>query len=368
MAESRFTRVGVNLWHCPWFVELEDREQVLWLVLYSSAAAKRSVPGLWHGGIGTIADACPHWASSKVLSSLDVLIDRELAQFDRNYSVLRLTRFPDGGERAHNALALAGWWNRFRLVPQCRVRDAHVASLRWLLDQGEVGEKMCEVWRQTFATISESSSSSGAARSSRLTDSDTSTGAQPSLFGSVNLPSEGIQEVTDTRGGTKHPSRMDAPSTGSGSGSGLGSGSGSGSPDGVVVGSVGAGQGLQLVVPEYTAEEFLSELARGYGTGVASVHAVVRDTLRAALYATIRDLSARGIPLVDVSLAGKLAASAMPPLQRQWPSCHPDELLCVWASQPGVVVSAIQRVRESDRLARERSAMLHGILAEGAGG
>lgn len=360
MAETRFTRLGCELFYWAPFVALDDSSQILWLTLYASSAAKRLVPGLWHGGIGTITDATPRWTREKTVRYLDTLIERRMVEFDQHSSVLRLTQLPDAGERAHNPQALAGWWSRFLLVPACRVRDAHVNLLRWMLEQGHISDTMREGWVKTFGTVKIPSSD---ARPQLLSSSDTSTKVQPSLFASPALPSESDQQDPGSGAWSAHPCLMDAPTSGlgSGSGSGLGSGSGSGHAHtalGMGDTTTPAPTPTLTVVPPFTPEQLLAALAEGFGPGVASAHAVVRETQRAALQATIRDLDARGIPLTDVSAAGKWARLTTPTLSSQWPSCHPDELLCMWASQPGAVASAITRAREHDKVANERAQML----------
>ena len=54
---SAFTRLGASLWDWEPWTDLRAQTRILWLALYTSAEAKRHVPGLWQGGIPTMADA-----------------------------------------------------------------------------------------------------------------------------------------------------------------------------------------------------------------------------------------------------------------------------------------------------------------------
>ncbi len=125
---SGFTRLGTAIWDWEPFIDLDNNTRVLWLALYTSATAKRNVPGLWHGSVASMADAARMQADDTI-QSLDKLIDRELAEFDTKLRVLRLTSLPDCGESPTNGKTIHGWWNKFTVMtPACAIRDAHVPT------------------------------------------------------------------------------------------------------------------------------------------------------------------------------------------------------------------------------------------------
>jgi hypothetical protein len=185
---TAFTRLGSSIWDWEPWTELGTCARVLWLALFTSAEAKRHVPGLWQGGIPMMADAA-HMSADDVRLALDQLLERETVEFDARSRVLRLCHLPDAGEFPSNGKVILGWWTRFKTVPACPVRDAHVRTLQWILDTGAerrgtpLTPDHANAWRTTFGTIQIPAPRKRGIR--RLTDlSDTSTSVQPSLFGS----------------------------------------------------------------------------------------------------------------------------------------------------------------------------------------
>jgi hypothetical protein len=149
---SGVTRVGCGIWDWDRFVALDCRSRILYLALYTSANVKRTVPGLFHGGLGALAEAARMPAQDTV-EALDDLIRRQLAEWDKHHQIIRLTELPDAEERPFNGKTILGWWNRFQSVPACGVRDAHVQVLRGLLDAGVATADHEKAWEKTFATV-----------------------------------------------------------------------------------------------------------------------------------------------------------------------------------------------------------------------
>lgn len=182
---TAFTRLGSSLWDWEPWTDLAAPPRILWLALYTSAEAKRHVPGLWHGGIPSMADAA-RMAPDDVIAALDTLLERDMVEYDVKYRVLRLCELPDPGERPSNGKVILGWWTRFRTVPACPVRDSHVRLLAWICDEGsklsgkEFTPNHKAAWDETFGTIVVPQPRRRGVR--RLADSDTGTQVQPSLF------------------------------------------------------------------------------------------------------------------------------------------------------------------------------------------
>lgn len=229
---TAFTRLGSSLWDWEPWTELPSAEaRLLWLALYTSAEAKRHVPGLWQGGFAAMADAA-RMPVDVVISALDMLIERDLVEYDRKTRVLRLCELPDAGEYPTNGKVIRSWWTRFNTVPACQVRDAHVSTIAWILDAGSkavrsrsskgVTEHHQEAWSDTFATIVVPSRRRRGVR--RLAESDTSTHVQPSLFqskaaaepasteGDGSYPQVGVDPV-DNSGALHQPNNISGPET-----------------------------------------------------------------------------------------------------------------------------------------------------------
>lgn len=166
----------------------------LWLGLYTSG--RRAMPGLWQGTELAFADAAK-LTIQETVRALDDLLAADLVEYDQGYEVLRLTLFPDRSTRPHNGRHLRSLWTRFQTVADCDVRNSHVRTLQWLLNDPEqpATSDHGTVWDQTFGTITIPSKRRRGVK--RLLDHDTSTPIQPSLF-----PTETAETVT-------HPHQSD---------------------------------------------------------------------------------------------------------------------------------------------------------------
>lgn len=244
---SVYTKIGTGIWYWEPFAQLTEGAKLLWLVLFTSPESKRSVPGLWHGGIATMADAA-RMSSDDVLRHLDKLIEHELVEYDQRMRMLRFCMLPDAGESPTNGNTIRGWWRKFQSMPDCAVRNAHVPTLRWLMDQwAKENGKPCssnheDAWAETFGNAAlVQVPPPTKRRGQRLADHDTSTAVQPSLFSnpepssasSERFASENERDSVDNSDSV-HQSNNSAYSetlrgrvpSGVGSGSGKGSGSG----------------------------------------------------------------------------------------------------------------------------------------------
>lgn len=273
---TAFTRLGAGLWTWePWVALRCAEAQLLWLALYTTSEARRNAPGLWQGGIPVMAEAS-NLPPDAVVGGLDRLITRELVEYDPRLRVLRMCSLPDPGEYPANGNGIRSWWTRFGTVPECGVRDAHVTTLRWILDEGarrgqkRVSPQHEQAWEETFGRVHIPSSRRRGVRT--LLNSDTSTQAQPSLFAALNRSGDGCdsQDRTSVQGGVDNSDSLQQFNEISGPGTvpgtvpatnriqDLGSRISSGEGEG--------GRGVRPVlalVPPYTGPEVLGELAKG---------------------------------------------------------------------------------------------------------
>lgn len=159
MSEGKYTKVGVALfsWEPYLAVRRESGDAAhLWLALYASAPAKLLCPGLWMGGVGTMADAS-RLTFQECVHALDLLCEREMVEFDPKTQLLRLTALPDKCESAPNQACLRGWWSRRQGLPDCGVRDRHVDLMAWLTlpirpSKRSTGLEMQRAWDDTWGT------------------------------------------------------------------------------------------------------------------------------------------------------------------------------------------------------------------------
>lgn len=385
---TAFTRIGSNLWDWEPWTSLHPEAQILWLALYTAAEARRIIPGLWHGSITAMSEASRR-PLDETMKSLDRLLDVEMVEFDQKHRVLRMTQLPDAAEYPSSPTILESWWSRFCLVPMCQVRDAHVSLVRWILDRGAATAKKNrskrpttlheEIWSATFGTVPIPAQRRRGMR--RLLDADTGTDVQPSLFGSHSIPSPQppipVREIAlPISSENKDLRYFDTHSSGYGEGEGVGVGvlGAESEPDLDAAASENANRprpALALVPPchpePFTPESLLAEVSRGLTAGGAPRLTTVRETLREELRYTIRVLDQRGWGVEQARTAGRWLASSHGQQARMGisPGCPPDEVVCVWASDPHRVVAAIVAMQSIDREGAERRAFLASLTGTG---
>lgn len=185
IAMSNYTRLGAGLWDWQPWVSLDTVTRLFWLALYTSPEARRICPGLFHGSPTSMAEAA-RIPPGQALEALDVLLERDMVEYDAQRRVLRLCELPDAGEYPDNGFVIKGWWNKFRTVPSCHIRDAHVRTIRWIMERGasdkgvSVSAHHERMWAETFGAVTIPAPRRRGVR--RVADSDTGTAAQPSLF------------------------------------------------------------------------------------------------------------------------------------------------------------------------------------------
>jgi hypothetical protein len=399
-----FTRIGATLWNWEPWLALDDGPRNLWLALYTTAEAKRIIPGLWHGSINQMAEAA-HRPFNETWSNLDKLLDAEMVEFDQKNRVLRMTMLPDAGEYPASPTILSSWWSKFLLVPACLVRDAHVGVIRWILDTGAKLVKKNrsgrptaaheEVWADTFGQIPAVAARRRGIR--RLLDqaNDTSTETQPSLFGALPVASPKIIDTVsipsptplEALGLTALPKELennvsaplDTVSRRYGEGDGVGAlASPLSFPDPgpssveTAIGSAPAptpARPALALVPLFSPAALVAAICVGLDTNGPRVAQVAPEALHASLCTTIRVLDERGWGESDLVAAGKWLGSTYgaSALRAAALGCPPSEVVAVWACNPGPLVAAIQQQTQRDRNANARSAFLHELTSTGTG-
>lgn len=394
-----FTRLGACIWDWEPFVRLDDAARTLWLWLYTSAESKRVLPGLFHGSISNMAEGS-HRGIDVTIKALDAMISDDLVEYDQKHRVLRMCELPDAGEYPSTPNIMLSWWSRFLSLPSCQVRDAHVSTIRWILDQGARDSKAKggknrnptgrptikheEVWEETFGTIAIPPPRRRGTR--RLVDSiaDTSTAVQPSLFApnpSLSLPeplppssSPSDPEIKDLRALGSLPEGIrkgipDPLGEGDGAGDGVGVGgfrdqglgsggpaSGGASPSGASGGGDLVRPHLALVPPVHPYDALLLALAE---RSAGKLKPDVRSGVHAALCATIRELDAQGVGGGDLALLGERIARDHALYLEIWNiGGDPSSRLSAWAAQPGNVLRALDGARRHQSEAADASAHL----------
>lgn len=197
---ERYTSIGHSLFHWKPIRPVSCAARWLWLACYAGDGTKRSVPGLFPGSMHGMAEAA-EITYNETFNALDELIVHKLVVFDAENRLLRYLQLPDAHDRAHTFQAISGWFTRFRSLPACPQRDAHVPLLKWMVEQGEVNERMSQMWKTTFGTIA---IPTDLPRYGSIALSDTGTAVQPSLFGPPPTPPNKIKTINPS----PHPSPL----------------------------------------------------------------------------------------------------------------------------------------------------------------
>jgi len=330
---TAFTRLGSSLWDWEPWTDLAPLPRILWLALYTSAEAKRHVPGLWHGGIPSMADAA-RLPPDDVIDALDKLLARDLVEYDAKLRVLRLCELPDAGEYPSNGKVILGWWTKFKTVPASPVRDSHVRLLAWICDEGAraSGKPMSphhqSAWQETFATIVVPQPRRRGVR--RLADSDTGTSVQPSLFPVASGSGNGIaplrdagspqtpQAAVDNSAALHQPKEIRGPETVSDTVSDTNRIPDPGSripEDPIFSGEGERGRGARPVlalVPPFSAAEVIRELSQGrWDTAFDRTH---QDALSAMILVWVADR----VTLADFALLREYSAISGQRMSARW--------------------------------------------------
>lgn len=381
-----YTRVGSSIWHWEPLCNLDSDSRLLWMSLYTSAEARRLVPGIFCGSITTMAESA-RMSGDSVVASLDRLLEHDLVEYDRKLRVLRLTQLPDCGESPANGKIVLSWWIRFKSIPSCAVRDAHVTTLRWIMEEWsrENGKVISgdheRAWKSTFGQVVIPAPRRRGVR--RLAESDTSTASQPSLF---DAPSKPSVDVGDTVGAETYPQTdagsvdnsavlrqskeirdldtvSDTVSKRSRSGSVPGSGSSS-----LLFGGAEGDPGeererprLALVPPPAddlsTPDGLCAQLAAATG---GKYRGDVRQDVQAALQLRVRELAAACAGPPELAVVGRWIAMDAG-VVAQIPG-DPSSKLSVWASQPGAILAALTAAQRHEQQEAERRDALQDSL------
>lgn len=369
-----FTRLGCSIWEWEPWIHLDASARILWLGLYTSPEARRNPPGLWHGSIHTMSEASK-LDPDTTRGALDTLLERELVEFEIKLRVLRLVTLPDCGEYPSNGHIIRSWWRDFKRVPSCTVRDAHVRTLRWIMDEGaRLSGKLLshhheEAWRDTFGTVPEVAARRRGVR--RLAESDTSTDIQPSLFPSrapetvsvtvpdassdASLPPSPSEIVKRINPGTLEPfangwekekeKEREKESDLSGSGESVRGGHDSRLPPAL------------YVIPKILPQELVDVLAGKAGTMVA-------EDAWDALRETIRVLDRNGVGPPEIALVGEwLRQDNRAAREAKSTRGDPFTKLSVWATNPAAIMRALADARDHKTKTEERGADLRQAMA-----
>lgn len=152
MRTEKFTAVGTGIWDWEPWTSLGTVARLVWMAIYTSPDSKRTVPGLFHGGIAALAEVAK-LRPEDVYQGVEELLEADMIELDQKKRIIRLTQLPDRCERPYNGDHIRGWWARFITVTSCAVRDAHVRLLRWLVEGTSLTPNIETAWRETFGTI-----------------------------------------------------------------------------------------------------------------------------------------------------------------------------------------------------------------------
>lgn len=109
------------------------------------------VPGLVPMGPGALSEELG-FAPEEILRSLKELVQVEFIEVDFDARLIRVPNAP----RYHrpNGNVVRAWWNRWRTLPESRLKSAHVESLRAAASPVDGGQgDVSRAWENTFGSI-----------------------------------------------------------------------------------------------------------------------------------------------------------------------------------------------------------------------
>lgn len=331
------------IWSWEPFVSLSSDARILWLALYTGPTAKRLLPGLWQGAPQQMADEA-RLPSIEAINALDCLLEGELVEYDPKARVLRITALPDAGDWPTSHTIMRSWWRRFNAIPSCSVRDAHVPTLRWLLEHGasmseenrsgKPSAKHEEIWSTTFGTVAIPPPRRRGLRHAAV---DNSTATQPSLFSLLasSAPKNVVSNPSNHIGW--HPSapvEVEVEVEVEVSGSGRSNAGAKATEEEQI--PLPRPQPLPSHdrLPLSTADLLLAVSAESDGRFPAGP---TDDRIADALSATVRACHQAGVGLDDLRLVGRwIGAGGIG---------YRTDLGPVWASKPGNLIDAVASAR-----------------------
>ena len=383
---SLYTRIGVNFWNWSRFRELKTNEgKLLLLALYTSSSSKLLCPGLYKGSIATMSEDSG-MPPEDVRKGLDDLLEVDLVEYDVKQRLLRLTEFPDTGESPSNGKVIRAWFRGYNSSPACPVRDAHVATLRKLIDDWcrEQSKKLSadheNAWADTFGRISVVPRKRVVRRAVQTDlfeptpDPDPSPDTLSQASPAVDNPCSGGSDLTkaESNDSAVPETVSDTVTKGTRSGSGERQRSGSsfsGADPDPATGLPGdhdreapalprtVTRPVLTLVPPPTdlaaAQDILDALAReAGGTFKSRVREGMQDALCRAISTIARE--DRGPP--ELALVGQQLARA--PNLVHGELGDPTSKLCAWLATTGAYMRALDAARRHEQQASDRSAML----------
>lgn len=130
------------------FVQLTDRQQMLWVTLLTGPQTSR-VPGLMVTGGGSLSEIRRRPLST-INSDLARLVTLGMLEVDSENRVMRLPKGPKFCE-LRNAKQLTGWFRAWQAFPESQLKYRHVESLRQYLACSEPW--FASAWKATFGTV-----------------------------------------------------------------------------------------------------------------------------------------------------------------------------------------------------------------------
>lgn len=333
--ETTYVKVGGEVFNWPRLRACSNTAKLLWIGLYVSQ--RRVLPGLFVAGLPAIADVVKMTPDDTLVALDELIADRDLIEYDRDREVLRMTEFPDRCERPQNGRHIRSLWTRFRSVPACQVRDAHIRTLEWLLHDPSKPptDDHVKAWNETFGTIRVPVHRHRGVR--RLLDSDTSTSVQPGLFTketeTVSVTTKSIPypiPYTDTHRSTIYDPRSSLSSSG----------------QSTLHANASEEEQISLPRPQLALVPLPQELPFSIADLLAAVASEsagrfaagpVDDRLADALVATLRACKQAEVTLDDARLVGRWFANGGLGFR--------TDLGPVWLAKPGNLLDAIGQAR-----------------------
>jgi hypothetical protein len=122
---------------------------VFWGIYVGPRANSLDPPGIFNGSVARLAEDS-RLGHVDTQNAINRMVDRGLAEIDRERRVIRLTEMPDRGNRPANGKCVYAWWRMWQEVPECELKYRHIELLEWLTKP--FTKDHLRAWDHTFGT------------------------------------------------------------------------------------------------------------------------------------------------------------------------------------------------------------------------
>lgn len=141
-----YRKIEPKLWDDENLADLDVTHKLVWLYILTGPHTT-SLPGLWVVGPASMAEGL-RLPVATVVTCLNTLRTRGRIDWDPVARLLRVRNAPRHN-CAENKGQVISWWNQWVDLPDCKLKYAHIDSIR----EGALAPRPREAWHETFGNV-----------------------------------------------------------------------------------------------------------------------------------------------------------------------------------------------------------------------